>query len=591
MGIARSLTRGRTLLFALATPLLLFAATEGCLRLAGVLILSRYQAQVSRTSADHGGELWVFGDSYTFGVGASDPAAESWPAVTVKLLTDQGLPTTLRNFAEPGLNSSEIVARLAHELDERAPPQTIAILAGVNNTRWLGQSGQFCLEAVGEGTGVGVSVTGVLRGLRTYKVLRQGVLALRPPRKADTACRAVAEGFQHLDDGKPDRALERFEAAATAHPISGWAHLGVGLSKLRVARHREALVSLDRASHLGVQPPALAVARGFSLRLAGRAEEAQDVAQAEHPGDLQWFARLLRGWTLVDAGRPEEALTIFDDLGDRNREEHELSRGGVVPFALDARGWVLLARGDIDAAEAAFGQANERGAEMYITPHLLGWSHLGQGIVAAERGDTARAFAELETACRDSSAAAAARAAGAWVAARSGDLRRAEELLAVSESIAPDNPAAAGLRRQLASGAPDRPFAELGLVPGPTIAVQQWLDPGDTRLVESDLLRAGDLSRSAGSQLIVLTYPQPKAHPELAEAHRRAARRLAAPFVDPRPTFAREFETLGSWDPLLVSDGHPTSRGYRLIAQDVASVMRSQGLNAPSPEARSAPPR
>jgi len=591
MSTTRSLTPGRTFLFALATPLLLFAVVEGSLRLAAEWVMASYQADITELPTEKAEELWVFGDSYTFGVGAERPATESWPAVTAELLTKQGRPTLMRNFAEPGLNSSEIVARLTRELAERAPPRHIAILAGVNNTRWLGQSGQFCLEEAAKAEGIGRALTKELDELRTYKVLRQTVLALRPLRNADIACRAVADGFQRLDDGKPDEALERFEAAVHARPMSGWAHLGVGLSKLRVARHREALVALDRASQLGVAPPALALARGFSLRLVGRGGEAEAVARATHPGDLRWFARLLTGWTLADAGESEEALSVFDELGGLKRGEHELPLGGVVPFALDARGWVLLGQGDIDAADASFSEANERGAEMYITPHLLGWSHLGRGLVAAERGDLIRAHEEFETACRDSSAAAAARAAGAWVSARAGDLHRSGELLAVSESIAPGNPLAASLRRHLASGAPPPPLSALGLLPGPTIAVQQWLDPGDTRLIESDLLQAGYLSRSVGSRLIILTYPQPKAHPELSDAHRRASEQLSVPFVDPRPTFAREFETSGNWNTLLIPDGHPTSRGYRLMAQDVVRAVQSWGIHPPSSEDGSAPPR
>ena len=117
------------------------------------------------------------------------------------------------------------------------------------------------------------------------------------------------------------------------------------------------------------------------------------------------------------------------------------------------------------------------------------------------------------------------------------------------------------------------------------MASQEWLDPADTRLIEADLRRAADLARRAGARLLVLTYPQPKAHPELSDAHRRAAEVSGALFVDPRAEFEQRFTGGSSWDDLLIPDGHPTTRGYALIGEIVADAIAPR----PTPERGSEP--
>ncbi len=109
----------------------------------------------------------------------------------------------------------------------------------------------------------------------------------------------------------------------------------------------------------------------------------------------------------------------------------------------------------------------------------------------------------------------------------------------------------------------------------PTIAVQQWLDPGDTRLVEADLRRANRIAESVGARLVLTTYPQPRAHPELARAAITVAASSSALFVDPRPRFQEEHDRLDSWEPLLIADGHPTATGYRLWGHIVSDALDS----------------
>jgi len=349
--------------------------------------------------------------------------------------------------------------------------------------------------------------------------------------------------------------------------------VGIGISEARGGRHLLALQAFDAAGDLGGEPPALDMARAFSLRAVGRAADAEAILAQRRPGDLDDHALLLKGWLAWDAGDDVRALRLFDHLTGAHRASGEPSHGGLTPFGLDGRGWVLLRRGDLEGAKEAFRAANAVGAQLHITPHLMGWSHVGLGVVAWLQGDGASVLAELETACSDSAAAPTAHAVMGFVAAQSGDRLGAAEQREIAARLVPELVHAEELRRLLDRGVPPVP-AEVPLPrPAPTMTSQEWLDPGDTRLIEADLQRAADLARQAGARLLVLTYPQPKAHPELSAAHRRAAERSGARFVDSQAAFAKRFAGGSSWDELLIPDGHPTTQGYALIGEVVADVI------------------
>ena len=105
------LTTRRKLAFGLVATVLAFALIEGGLRVAGEVYIARYQHRVEAGLAGSTGQLWAFGDSFTLGVGADDPARDSYPAVAARLLSQtRSGPLHLSNRARPGLNSTEIVA-------------------------------------------------------------------------------------------------------------------------------------------------------------------------------------------------------------------------------------------------------------------------------------------------------------------------------------------------------------------------------------------------------------------------------------------------------------------------------------------------
>jgi tetratricopeptide (TPR) repeat protein len=579
----RSISSRRQLLFAVvATGLLLFVL-EAALRGGGALYL-RLNRPEAASSEELDGSLhvWSFGDSYTLGVGAGDPGTESYPAVATRLLGEAlGREVRLFNHARPGQNSTDTVRSLEAALASAAqPPDLVLLLAGVNNIRWLGQSGQFCLDEPG---GVGLRLPLWLVDLRVYKVLRHGVLVLRGPRAEDRACLAISEGFGFLDEGLPDRAEAAFERALASNPSSRWARLGEGVSLLRVGRHEEAAAALGEAQSLGLSPPAGKIALGFSLRAQGLGDAALAAVAAERSGELEEFALLLKGWVLYDQGAFGEALQVFEALSP-SAMAGGVAPGAVMVYGLDGQGWTLRALGRSEAAAAAFTEANRLGGEMFVTPQLLGWSHLGRALIAAEAGDSEAALSDVGAAVRDSSAAAASLALQGWILGAE-ICAAAAPHFAKSLGILPwQKQALAGqqLCAELGSEGQLPAWVEVAEFPTwrpeVTVSVQQWLDPGDTRLVEVDIRAACDQLRAVGTPLLLLTYPQPNAHPDLAAGILRAGRRCGITVVDPRGPFRDALDDGVPWSELLIPDGHPTSRGYAMMGGLVVETVLSESL-------------
>ncbi len=560
----------RLLVFVLLMMLLVFGSLELGLRLAGCVYLKSNEAsQGSEPQADSL-ELWALGDSYTFGIGSDTPSTDSYPAVTARLLEARtGRPVVLRNLARPGQNSSQVVASFRKELLARAIPDVVLMMAGVNNIRWLGQSGQFCMEEL-SGRGIRPPKMEWLRTLRSYKVLRHLVLSVRPARAQDRSCALVATGFEFLDKGSPMLASEAFASALSFNKRSAWAHLGRGLSLLRQGRQSAAIDDLYAAQALGLNPPALTLALGFAIR-AVRPEEARvfEVQQTGEPVHRD-MTSLLSGWKQYDAGELEAALVTFEGLCGTEGERAQMLRGAVVAYAHDGRGWTLRAMGRSEESSAAFELANELGREMFIVPHHLGWSHLGL------------ALKDLDLASRDRSVLAVARGVEGW--ARAGSAGKgcaaAHQPFVDALSYERQQPQAMAGQRRCARLGPDGHLPPMSATEGMptvrpmvTVSVQEWIDPGDTRLVEQDIETAQQLASAAGTQLVLLTYPEPDAHPELARAIVRSGTKLGVLVVDPAEQVREAVANGVPWSQLRVPDGHPTTRGYRIVASQLVDEL------------------
>jgi tetratricopeptide (TPR) repeat protein len=554
---------------------LAFALAELGLCVAGQLYLAAYEQRVRDGVGTEGaGEVWAFGDSFTFGIGADDPATQSYPAVATRLASEgRAQPLSLVNLARPGLNSSEVVAELRTALHERpAAPAAILFLSGVNNWRWLGQSGYFCLDARE------AEVAGPLDSVRVYRVLRWVVLRFRPPRDQDETCRRIGEGFQELERGRPDLALAAFETEMHAGR-GGWSDIGRGLAHSRMGQHSDAVGAFEAARSEFPDKPAVLLALAWSRRLVGDPSAAEVVLEGGEPwqeyGDE---AACLRGWIALDRGRLDEAEGHFRRAGQLDREGGPPSGAAIVPFALEGVAWVTLARGDREAALVAFDRCNEVGRQTHVVPHLLGWCHVGAAVVYAGEGRIPEAAAELTTAKADSAATGSAYALEGWLtAAGPKGCKGASLKWAAAVGRVPGHPWAA--RGMEACEGPDgigsldelwvnEPRASMSV---PVVA--QWLDPADTRLIETDIAEAAELARGVGAPLYLLQYPQPDAHPEIAAAVERAAAAHGLPVIDPRPRLAAELNAGKTWPDLFIPDGHPNVAGYRVVGEEVARYL------------------
>lgn len=563
----------------MVATLLALGLAELGLRAAGQLYLSSYQRQLrAGVSGTEGGEIWAFGDSFTFGIGADDPATQSYPSVATRLASEgRAAPLALVNLARPGLNSSEVVAELRTALKERpSPPAAILFLSGVNNWRWLGQSGYFCLDQ-GE-----AEVAGPLESLRVYRVLRWVVLRFRPPRAQDETCRRIGEGFQELERGRPDLALAAFEEEMHAGR-GGWSDIGRGLAHSRMGQHSDALPAFEAARLRFPEKPAVLLGLAWSHRLTGDPSAAEVVLEAGAPwreyGDE---AACLRGWIALDRGQLDAAENHFRRAGQLDREGGPPSGAAIVPFALEGVAWVTLARGDQPAALAAFEHCNEVGRQTHVAPHLLGWCHIGAAIVHAAEGRTAEAEAELTTAKADSAATGAAYALEGWLAgAGPKGCQGASFKWAAAVGRVPGHPWATKGREACAGpegiGSLEELWASELKRSMSVPVVAQWLDPADTRLIEADIAEAAELARGVGAPLYLLQYPQPDAHPEIAAAIERAAAGEGVPVIDPRPRLAAELASGKAWADLFIPDGHPNTAGYQVVGEEVARYLRGEG--------------
>ncbi len=523
----------------------------------------------------------TLGDSYTWGVGATHPAMDGWPTVAARrweLLW--GTPVVLENLARPGMNSTTVRQLIEDRLDGGPPPDAVAVLMGINNPRWLGQSGQFCLDEQ-----VPESATPVrwLKDWRIYRVLRHLTLSARPPRPEDTHCVRLGEAFRLLDQGLPDAAERIFTEVATGSPRSAWARLGLALAQIRQGRHPLAVDALESAAELGLSSPALPLTRAMELRNVGRTVEAE-AALLGVEGDLVELRRYVEAWLLRDRGQLEAARLAFVDLVAHCGNPDGPPVGSLLPWAEDGLGWTLLAQGRQADAEQAFKASLEHGAPLSLTPHLLGWPALGLARLAVARHDQDAADSWFATAERDPSATAASWALRGWATGIC--VEATPWFLRASSAVPGQEEAGIGIAACESTGqlpALDGPGGP-PVTARPSLAPQLWVDPTDARLLWADLERVAEATRRRRLPLLLLTYPQPDAHDELNAAILAFAAARHLQVVDVREQMRTALVTGTAWDQLFVPDGHPTSLGYRVIGEAVAEALPPpSGSAAPSP--------
>ncbi|MCR9244441.1 MAG: GDSL-type esterase/lipase family protein [bacterium] len=129
----RARTRRSLWLRALVALIALLVATEAVLQIGSVAV---WASQSRATTVPPTGEPTILcvGDSWTHGMGSSDPARHSYPAVLEQLLAERVTARSWRviNGGESGQNSRDVLERLPSQL-QLFRPQVVCVLVGQND--------------------------------------------------------------------------------------------------------------------------------------------------------------------------------------------------------------------------------------------------------------------------------------------------------------------------------------------------------------------------------------------------------------------------------------------------------------------------
>jgi len=557
--VRRTATRrwiGRVLL-ALGVPALLL---EGTLQLATWIACRVAAREAPSVAAPHERSVLCVGDSYTFGIGASDER-HAWPARLEERLRERtGRPWSVRNGGWPGRDSRDLLRELPSQL-ERSSPAWVCILVGTNDG-WSRPELDLRDDWFAEAAGQGFRWEWRTRRLAAlaWNAWRRGMPAAgaEPAAAARPAIAPEARPLigAWLLDGRVVR-LEESGRCWYAERERSWSARGDELeiaasgelpavrARWRVEGRRIAL-RFDGSADANEAERTLLPARRRRTALdagvaetlaAGRGADARarlDALRSAAAESPEAAARALAAQVAVERGAPSVALA--QELLARFPEQVEL----LAVLAEQAHG-----AGDDATARVAVEQALALAPE--DEPVVRADLHRTRALVL-RRSDAARALASI---------------AESYV--RDGDRERA----------------AAALRAQFADveeGQWGATIAAAGLEP----AARERLDSlardaaGDAAVgttLEAHLRQAVALCRSRGATPLLLSYPfrDRQQHPVFA--------RFSADDELRRVSLHVEFERLlqdHAREEYFVADGHCNDAGYDVIARLVADALLAE---------------
>lgn len=486
------------------------------------------------------GGIWCLGDSHTQGSGAG--RGEGWPERLQRRLAAEGRPAAVMNLGVGGTNSSQQLALLEEAL-RSGTPATVFYLGGSNDLWSLVDADEELLLRLHGRRG---ALYARLQRSRLFRVLAWlPAAALTGARERLRAALAPPDSDMLADLLKADRNKEviaLLEGGALT-PQHRFFLAGAYLADRRYedsARLFAELAPVLDASDGPVDPRLLAAE---SARLAGAPPAGSMAAFAAvtpdpaRPRELA-VHRLGRGWAALALGRRADAERDFAAAGAASGPEGRHLED-------EARGWAALLAGEDARAAALFRKATAaEGARFLFGPPM--WAWLGQGWLAARRGDAAgvKAAMELLGSRHDPRTQPLARR---WLEALGRRLAQGRN----GPALPPLRPSQSALHQLpvlhfLAHSAIDR----------------------RARLLNANLERMLRLSRERGFRLVLLTYPRPVAG--INAALRDFARSRGLPLVDLE---AEGFDVSRRTE-LLAHDGvHPNAAGYALIAARVQAEL------------------
>lgn len=166
---------------------------------------------------------------------------------------------------------------------------------------------------------------------------------------ADPVLEQVAVGFQHLEQGDPDTAVQVFRSAIDKQPDLAEAHNGLAVAYYSLDRTEEALVEMNRALDLETEDAAFWGNRAAVLMELERYEEClpdADQAIALKPDFADFHDT--RATCLTELERYDEAVAAAT---------RAIELDGASPYFYITRGWAYWGLGNFDSARLDWQEA------------------------------------------------------------------------------------------------------------------------------------------------------------------------------------------------------------------------------------------
>lgn len=602
---------GRVALLLAVPPFLLECLLQlGALLAAAGAIRGEGEASVAMAPAATTGRTpcaaLCLGDSFTYGVGSSDPSL-AWPMQLAAALRQRPYrgQSDVVNAGWPGHTSRDVVVTLEQRLTE-LDPECVIVLVGVNDM-WRKPDRLDDHERPPGAVAAGADrFRFEWRTWRLLQLLRQsGEAAALPDATAELPVEiAAAPTAPVVAAGKPDPLIGRWRAEEGDMTISAdgsadldgvayrWTRRGGTIefvaagpagtttrSQLMVKERgimlrpypgtasprRFTRVEAGNAGAAGVEAardPAVGLSR-LGERIAADPADVRSrmkrIAVAHAAGahdlvaeDLKFFERA----AAVGAAAARRELALALSAAGRTEEAGEIARELLVEFTTDATLWHLVGRadkvrGDVDRAL----EAVDRSLASADDDGTFG------------REDRLRFRAKLHGK-RGDALAAVRDAVEAWsIDGLERNLSR--EVMLSPDRFSAENVATVAAALGLDAGARARLDAIVAASAGSDLDAPM-------QVLASHLLRVIEMCREREIEVFLLNYPTPHdrigEREALADAQRRAAEQAGVPLIDIRGAFRRLMQEHRR-EEYFVIDGHCNDAGYAEMARLVGDAL------------------
>lgn len=511
----------------LVRPVLLaLIGLECVLQLGSLAVHWSYSAPEPARSESGLPHVLCVGDSYTYGLGASDPT-HSYPAALQRALgANGGSAAEVVNAGYPGQNSRELLERLEAQLT-RTKPGVVCVLVGLNDgwsrpERWSGETGGWRVR---------------FRTWRMLEVLFGGEYAAPEGVDASTGEFRAGDAKRGTGSGPADPSGVE-SGSQPAKPATP--QFDAALARITDGDARAA-IPLFRAS-IATEPSVVAQSYQGIVQahtILGEREQAQAA-----------FGWLTREWRERPTAAVAEALAGALITSGQRGAAAELAAAALGRFADSSNLWWIVGKDHYESGRL-------REAE----------THFDRAVALAAAGsDSQWCAATLRDLARACGARAPRKAVESLLRALShdGDVARARTVVTGLQGKIPEDVVKECIRSGRLGVEEQRLAREL--------FAEQWGDESEAYAhLEAHLRDAAALCAAHGAQTVFLMYPFDA--PAIAAAQRKAAEATGSELVSMRAAFTNALREHRRED-LFIADGHCTDAGYGLMGRTAAPAVR-----------------